>query len=108
MARYAGMIGFAISTETRPGHYDDVITEKPYFGDVIQGAAQDNVTDQINDELVADASIEVPMDSYVSVNIYAIRYVEYAGTKWKVTNRNPRGARVLLRLGGVYNGPTPS
>lgn len=107
MARFAGKVGFAISTETRPGYFEDVVTEGDYYGDIIQEARQSNVGERINDELVLDESIEIVADSYASDNIFAIRYVDRAGTKWKVTNVQPRGVRLILRLGGVYNGPTP-
>lgn len=107
MARFAGKVGFGISTEIRPGYFDDVITERPYYGDVKRGARQANTGARVNDELVADTTIEIVADSYASDNIFAIRYVEWSGAKWKATNVEPQGVRLLLRLGGVYNGPTP-
>ena len=87
--------------------FEDVITEKSYFGDVIRTARQANSADKVNDELVIESSIEIVADSYASDNIFAIRYVQWSGAKWEVPNVEPRGVRLLLRLGGVYNGPTP-
>lgn len=107
MARFAGNVGFGVSTEIRPGYFDDVITERQYFGDVRRAARQANTSDQLNDELVVENTVEIVADSYASDNIFAIRYVEWAGTKWKVPNVEVQGVRLLLRLGGVYNGPTP-
>jgi hypothetical protein len=108
MARFAGNVGLALSDqETRPGFFEDVIIEREYLGVVRRGARQANLVDRVNDELVADATIEIVADSFVSDNIFAIRYVEWAGTRWRVPNVEPQGVRLLLRLGGVYNGPTP-
>jgi hypothetical protein len=107
MARFAGNVGFGVSTEIRPGVYEDVVTEKPYFGDVRRSARQANFGDKVNDDLVADNTIEIVADSYASDNIFAIRYVDWAGTKWKVPNVERQGVRLILRLGGVYNGRTP-
>lgn len=107
MARFAGNVGFAISTEVRPGVFKDVITEKSYFGDVRRAARQANTGDQVNDDVTLENTIEiVAADSFASDNIFAIRYVEWAGAKWKTTNVEIQGVRLLLRLGGVYNGPT--
>jgi len=106
MARFAGNVGFGVSTEVRPGVFKDVITEKSYFGDVVRSARQANTDDKVNDELVIDETVEIVADSYASDNIFAIRYVDRAGTKWKVTNVARQGVRLILRLGGVYNGPT--
>jgi hypothetical protein len=106
MARFAGNIGFAISTEIRPGVIQDVITERSYLGDFRRVSRQANQVDKINDELVIENLVEVVADSYASDNIFAIRYVDVAGTKWKVPNVEVQGVRLILRLGGVYNGPT--
>lgn len=103
MARFAGKVGFGISTEVRPGEFKDVITEREYFGDVRRAARQANTVDKLNDELVVENSIEIVADSYASDNIFAIRYVEWADTKWKVPNVEVQGVRLLLRLGGVYH-----
>jgi hypothetical protein len=34
-----------------------------------------------------------------------MRYVEWLGTLWVVTNVEVQSPRLLLTLGGVYNGP---
>ena len=36
--RFSGTVGFATSTQTSPGVWEDVITEKPFFGDVIRNS----------------------------------------------------------------------
>lgn len=108
MAKSSGVVGFATSTEVNPGDFRDVIVEKSFFGDVTSQGRQELTTDQINDEFTADVTLEIVADWIGSENMIAIRYAEWAGTKWKVTNVKPRGVRLLLRLGGVYNGPTAS
>ena len=108
MARFAGKVGFGVSTEVRPGVFKDVITEKAYSGDLTRTARQANTVDKVNDEIVRTDTVEIVADSYVSDNIDAIVYVEVAGTKWKVPSVEVRGVRLLLTLGGVYHGPTPS
>jgi len=107
VARFADKIGFAFtSVETRPGVFKDVITEKPYFGDVRRAARQALTTDKINDDLVAENVIEIVADAYANDNMFAIRYVWWTGKRWKVLNVEQSGVRLILRLGGIYNGPT--
>ena len=36
MAKYYGEIGFSISQETVPGVWDEVVTERNYYGDVVK------------------------------------------------------------------------
>lgn len=106
MARFAGLVGFGVSTEIRPGVFKDVITERKYFGEVKRAALKVEEADKVNDDVSVTNSIEIVADAFASENIFAIRYVEWAGARWKVTSREIQHPRLLLRLGGVYNGPT--
>lgn len=106
MARFAGKVGFAISTEVRPSVWKNVITEKSYFGDVKQAMRQVETADKVNDDIDVSNLIEIVADAFASEHFHAIVYVEWAGKNWKVPSVEVRHPRLLLRLGGVYNGPT--
>jgi hypothetical protein len=103
--RFYGKVGYGIATETAPGVWNDVITEISYFGDVIRNSRQLQDAQSINPELSVSVSISIVADAFASENFFAIRYVEYAGALWTVSNVEPQRPRLLLRLGGVYNGP---
>lgn len=105
--RFAGKVGFGVSTEVRPGVFKMIITEESYFGDVKRAARQVDTADKVNDEIRVNNLIEIVADEFASGHMDAIRYVEWAGTKWKVSNVEPQPPRLLLTLGGVYNGTTP-
>lgn len=107
MARFADVVGFAVQTETRPGYFEDVITEREYLGDVRRAARQAITGDKQNDDYTLENTIEIVADEFANGNILAIRYVKWAGAHWKVSNVEIQHPRLLLRLGGVYNGPTP-
>jgi hypothetical protein len=47
-------------------------------------------------------------DAYANEHFFAIRYVEWAGVLWTVSMVEVQSPRLLLRLGEVYNGPTPA
>lgn len=64
--------------------------------------------DSVNPELSTSNTIEIMADDrYVSENVFAIRYVVWAGVAWKVTEVTLQRPRLLLRLGGVYDGKRP-
>lgn len=106
MARFAGFVGFAHSVMTSPGVTEEVITERgPYFGDVKRASLAMQQTNVVNTDLRTTNTIEIiAADDYVSENIFAIRFVEWAGTAWVVTEVTVERPRLLLRLGGVYRG----
>lgn len=107
MARFSGLIGFAHTERTAPGVSSEVITEKgPYFGAVKRKSRTMRSDDSVNAELSLSNSIEVMADDYASENIFAIRFVEWAGACWTVVEATvePDRPRLTLRLGGVYDG----
>lgn len=105
MARYAGKIGFAKTVEDpeRPGVWTDEIVERTYFGDVNRHARRYQNTGQVNDNLVLSNEISIVADLFASDNYHLIRYAEFKGAKWKVTNIEIQSPRLILTLGEVYN-----
>lgn len=106
--RFNGKVGYGESVESAPGVWKDVITEVTYFGDVIRNTRVLGQGDLVNDDLSVGNSISIVADPYANEHFFAMRYVEWAGTLWVVTEVQVQGPRLLLRLGGVYNGPKAS
>ena len=48
--------------------------------------------------------LSIVADPYAKENFQYIRYVEWMGTRWKVTNAEVSYPRIILTLGGMYNG----
>lgn len=105
MAKFHGQIGYGESVQQAPGVWEDVITEKSYYGDVIRNSRQLREGETVNDDLSVGNSISIVADAYANEHFFAIRYIKWAGTLWKVTNVDVQSPRLILRLGGVYNGP---
>jgi hypothetical protein len=99
-------VGYGVSVEIRPGVWEDQIHEFPYFGDVVRNSLKTREGQSINNDLTVTNSISVVADAYANEHFFAIRYVEWAGTLWSVAEIEMQSPRLILRLGGVYNGPT--
>lgn len=110
MAKFYDVVGYGEQVESPPGSgvYKDVIIERKLRGDVIRRARQLQEGDQLNKNITVTNSISVVADNYASRHIFAIRYVKWQGARWEVTEVTEERPRLILRLGGVYNGPTPS
>lgn len=105
MARYFGRVGYGHTVEVRQDVYDEVVTEHKYYGDVVRNTRVLESGDAINNDISVGNNIEIVADAYALEHFFAIRYVEWAGTFWTVTEVEVRRPRLLLRLGGVYRGP---
>lgn len=107
MARFFGPVGFTSGpVEGPPGVFKQPIVERSYYGDVVTNIGRNQETQQVTDDVLAAPSISIVGDPYASENYLAIRYVGYMGTLWKVMSVDAQSPRMILRLGGVYNGPT--
>ena len=106
MAKFSGIVGFGVPTEIRSGVWEDVITERTYFGDVVLNSRQLRDDEKVNHDFSVNNSISIVADAYASETFFAIRYVKWMGALWVVSDVTVQGPRLLLRLGGVYNGPT--
>ena len=105
MARFYGIVGFGNTVEVLPGVMEDVIVEKPYYGDVLQPARSFEQGEKVVSDVTASNRISVVADDYASENVFAIRFVEWKGVLWSVSNVEEQRPRLIFRLGEVYNGP---
>lgn len=105
MARWFGKVGYGEPTEISPGVYDDKITEVEYTGDVIRNTSGwSTSSDSTNDNLTVNNQISIIADPFAYQNFHAMKYVEFMGTKWKITNVEVQYPRLILTMGGKYNG----
>lgn len=107
MAKFYGPIGYAIPTETRPGVWKDKIEEHNYYGDVIRNNSRwTSSSESTNDDLTLSSQISIVADPFANNNCHSMKYVRFMGANWKITGIEPRYPRLILTIGGVYNGPT--
>lgn len=105
MARWFGKVGFGASVETAPGVWSDEITELSYYGDVVRDARRLSEAEKLNKNISTSNSISIVADAHANENYFAIRFVEWGGVVWTVTEVEVEFPRLILRLGEVYNGP---
>ena len=104
MAKWFGKIGFAETKETIPGVWEEQITEREYFGDLTRNTRRLQSSENLNDNITVDNEISIVADPFANQNFHAMRYVEFMGTKWKVSTVEVKYPRLLLSLGDIYNG----
>ena len=102
MTKWYGNIGYADFVEVELGIHQETITERSYFGDVIRNTRMLQSSSEINDSVNIGNQISIVADPYATDHIYDMRYVEYLGNKWKVTNVDVQYPRLILSLGGLY------
>lgn len=109
MAKFNGVIGYNEGTVESPpesGVWKEKIVEREAFGDILRTSRQLREGEYLNNDLTVGNSISIVADAYANEHFFAIRYVNWAGTNWRVEDVTVERPRLILRLGGVYNGET--
>lgn len=106
MAKFYGVIGYADTQETSLGVHEEVFIRRHAYGEVLRNNRKLENGEHLNDDLTLNNQISIVGDPYAVKHFFSIRYVEWMGVKWKVTNVEVQPPRLILTIGGVYNGPT--
>jgi len=104
MAKFHGVVGFVQTEETAPGVFTEVVTEVSYTGDILRNNQRWEAADKLNDNLVIGNRFSIVANPYAYTNMKYIRYIEWMGTKWVVSSIDIQRPRLVLTVGGVYNG----
>lgn len=104
MGRYYGAIGYAETVETAPGVWAEQIVERVYFGDLVRNFGKVQKADKLNDDIDISNEISIVSDPYAVNNFHSMRYITYMGAKWKVNSVEVQFPRLILSIGGLYNG----
>lgn len=104
MAKWFGTIGFAETVETSPGIWEEQITKRIYYGDLTRNTRRLQSADKLNDDIVINNELSIVSDPYANEHFYNMRYAEFQGAVWKITNVEVQYPRLILSLGGLYNG----
>lgn len=104
MAKWFGKIGYAETVETPPGVWKEKINVRDYYGDLTRNTRRLQSADKVNDDLNISNELSIVSDPYAINNFHSMRYAEFMGAKWKINTVEVSYPRLILTLGGVYNG----
>lgn len=106
MAKFYGTIGFAQTIEDPPdsGIWKETIIEKKYYGDLLRNSVHNENGEYLNRNINISNEISIVADSFLFDNAYSMRYVTFLGAKWEIRTISIDIPRIILSIGGVYNG----
>jgi len=104
MARFSGVVGY----ESEPKLVDGIATtsydERQMRGDVLNYTQQMEPSQTAYDDVTLSNRISIVGDKYAFLHCSQIRYVVFEGQKWKVTSMTVARPRIILSVGGIWNG----
>lgn len=104
MNKWYGTIGYVETVETEPGIWEPQCTERQYYGEFVRNSGKFQTSGSVNDDRNVAIELSIVADPYAQQHFRSIRYVELEGANWKITNIEPKYPRLILTVGGLYNG----
>ena len=104
MSKFYGKVGYIRTEEKRPGIYEEIVTERFYYGDITRRSLRWENTGAINDSINLTNEISIIADPYCYEHFSELRYIEFMGAKWKIASIQVERPRITLTLGGLYIG----
>ena len=108
MGLFYGPIGFVETVENPvdSGIWVEVPVERNYRGNIQRNTKQWDSAQQLNPNLKINNTISIVADPYFNNHLNAIRYIKWMGCYWEISSVDVEFPRLVLSIGGVYNGPT--
>lgn len=109
--KFYGKVGYLLGSVEeegeREGNWVENMEERTYYGDVLRNTRRwEGNSDSVNDDLMLNNSFSILADGFAYENYGRMKYVDWMGSLWKITNVEVQRPRLILTIGGVYNGPT--
>lgn len=104
MAKFCGLIGYQITVEIEPGVYEEQFVVNQYYGDVIRNSRRLQDTTNKNSNVTISNQISIIADPFANSHFHEMRYIEWMGVRWTISNIEVQYPRMILTIGDIYNG----
>lgn len=104
MAKFAGLVGYVTQEEKVRGVWSPVENSVTMKGDIIRQSSSIQNDNKVNSDISLNHRISLIGDAYAFSNYYSIKWIEVHGVKWEVSSVEIQRPRIIVSLGGVWNG----
>lgn len=104
MAKSSALVGYVSNVKDEHNKFIKQVTERKVGGNILRSAARFQYGEAVNGSLRLSVRFSFIADRYSFEHYNNIVYVVLEGKKWVVNSIEPQRPRLILELGGVYNG----
>lgn len=102
--KWYGKIGYALTEDNGDGVWTPTMSWRQYYGDVQRFSRHVDGGSNINDNLNISNTISILADPYALENLGYMKCIEWMGNLWEISAIDISYPRMILTIGGVYNG----
>lgn len=111
MAKFSGKIGYVspeVEDPNAPGNWlSPTIIELNARGELLRASKDYQSSEEVADNISITNRISIVADKDMLSFFQNLRYVVMYGTRWKIESVEIDRPRLVLTLGGVWNGQVP-
>lgn len=104
MSRFAGLVGYVTQEETVPGVWSPVDKSVMMKGDIIRQSSSVQNDSKVNSDITLNHRVSLMGDAYAFDNYYDLKWITISGRKWEVSSVEMQRPRLIVTVGGLYNG----
>lgn len=104
MARFAGLVGYVTQVESVPGIWSPEETSKMMKGDIIKQSSTVQNGDKVNSDVTLNHRVSLLGDAYAFDKYFNLKWIEVDGRKWEISSVEVQRPRLIVSLGGLWNG----
>lgn len=105
--KWHGNIGFETQVEVSPDpnkatEWRTDIVPRHYYGDVMRVTKRYDDANKVNNDLKINNQFSIISDPFANENYWNMKWIEWHGIKWKVTEVTVDYPRLTVNIGGEY------
>ena len=104
MAKFAGLVGYVTQEESVPGVWSPVEKTVMMKGDIIRQSSSVQNDDKVNSDITLNHRVSLIGDAYAFDSYYNLKWIILNGRKWEVSSVELQRPRLIVSVGGLYNG----
>lgn len=98
-------VGYTRTVDEGNGVWVEKKTAVPYRCDLVdENFKRSDNTTSTNDNISFSTKFSIIGDEFAFSNCGTMKYVEFMGTRWTVSNVSIKYPRLIISVGGIYNG----
>ena len=108
MGLFYDIVGFVDTIEEPAGSgiWIEKPIEKKYRGEIQRNSKRWENGSTLNPNVNISNTISIVADPYFHNHLNTVRYIKWLGGYWEIVSIDVQYPRLILSIGGVYNGPT--
>jgi hypothetical protein len=105
--KWHGMIGFETQVEVsndprKATVWKPQIIPRHYYGEVQRLIKREGSGDKVNNDISFNNQFSIISDLYAQHNAYNMKWIEWMGRKWHITEITIEYPRITINIGGEY------